>query len=173
MNRRLLLAAPLAAAGLAGIGFWSMLSGMRDGKFDPRGVPSMLIDKPLPDFTLPGFSSTDIRAAGRPVVINFFASWCVPCVEEAPTLLALARAGVALWGIAYKDKPAATDSFLARHGNPFARLARDEPGTVAIDWGVTGVPETYLIDRAGIVRWRFSGPLPAAAADALAGKARA
>jgi cytochrome c biogenesis protein CcmG/thiol:disulfide interchange protein DsbE len=173
MNRRLLLAAPLVAAGAAGVGFWAMLSGMTSGTFDPRGVPSVLIDKPMPEFTLAGFSSADIRAEGRPVVINFFASWCVPCIEEAPTLVALARAGVALWGIAYKDKPAATDAFLARHGNPFARLARDEPGNVAIEFGVTGVPETFLIDAKGVVRWRFTGPLPQAAAGALAQKVRA
>ncbi len=173
MNRRWLLAAPLAAAGLAGAGFWRMLSGMSSGNFDPRGVPSMLIDKPLPDFALPGFTAADVRAAGHPVVINFFASWCAPCIDEAPTLVALSRAGVALWGIAYKDKPAATDAFLARHGNPFTRLARDEPGVVAIDWGVTGVPETYLVDPKGIVRWRFSGPLPIEAAQALAGRLRA
>ena len=64
-----------------------------------------------------------------------------------------------IWGIAYKDRPDATDAFLARHGNPYVRLARDQPGRVAIDWGVTGVPETYLIDAEAIVRWRFAGPL--------------
>jgi cytochrome c biogenesis protein CcmG, thiol:disulfide interchange protein DsbE len=172
MNRRLLLLAPLAVAGLGGAAFWSMLAGMKNGTFDPRGVPSMLIGKPMPDFVLPGFTAADVRAMGHPVVINFFASWCVPCIEEAPTLVALARAGVPLWGIAYKDKPAATDTFLARHGNPFARLARDEPGSVAIDWGVTGVPETYLVDADGVVRWRFVGPLPAEAVPALAARLR-
>jgi cytochrome c biogenesis protein CcmG/thiol:disulfide interchange protein DsbE len=173
MNRRLLLAVPLLAAGAAGGAFWSMLNGMKRGTFDPRGTGSVLLDKPMPDFTLDGFTGADVRAAGHPVVINFFASWCVPCIEEAPTLLALARAGVPLWGIAYKDKPAATDAFLTRHGNPFVKLARDEPGTVAIDWGVTGVPETYLIDAKGIVRWRFTGPLPGEAAEALTLKLRA
>jgi len=173
MNRRLLLSLPFAAAGAAGVAFYAMLHGMEQGTFDPRGTNSVLIDKPMPDFTLAGFSAADVRAAGHPIVINFFASWCVPCVDEAPTLMALSQAGVALWGIAYKDKIAATDAFLARHGNPFVKLARDEPGTVAIDWGVTGVPESYLIDDKGIVRWRFTGPLPLAAAKVLAEKLHA
>jgi cytochrome c biogenesis protein CcmG/thiol:disulfide interchange protein DsbE len=163
----------LGVAAASGVAFWSMLSGMEKGSFDPRGVPSMLIDKPMPDFQLPGFTAADVRAAGHPVVINFFASWCAPCIDESTTLMALKEGGVSLWGIAYKDKPAATDAFLVRHGNPFARLARDQPGTVAIDWGVTGVPETYLIDPQGIVRWRFSGPLPLQAAPALASRLRA
>ena len=99
-------------------------------------------------------------AEKKPVVINFFASWCVPCVEEAATLMALRQRGVPVWGIAYKDKDPQTALYLSRHGNPYARLAHDNEGRVAIDWGVTGVPETYLIDAQGIVRWRFVGPLP-------------
>ena len=158
MNRRVLLLAPFAAVAAAGGGFLVMLKRETEGKFDPRGVPSMLIDKPVPAFDLaPGFASIDLR--GRPILVNFFASWCVPCVEEAPVLMDLRRQGVVLYGIAYKDKPAATAAFLARHGNPYAKLARDEPGRVAIDWGVTGVPETYLVDPGGIVRWRSVGPL--------------
>ena len=158
MNRRLLLLAPFAAVLVGGAGFLAMLRREEAGTFDPRGVPSMLIDKPVPAFDLaPGFASTDLR--GRPVLVNFFASWCVPCIEEAPVLMDLHRAGVVLYGIAYKDKPDATDAFLARHGNPFVRLARDLAGRVAIDWGLTGVPETYLIDPQGIVRWRAVGPL--------------
>jgi cytochrome c biogenesis protein CcmG/thiol:disulfide interchange protein DsbE len=172
MNRRLLLLAPFGATVVAGAGFLAMLWKEQDGKFDPRGVPSMLIDKPVPPFDLPGdpsspgggFASTDLT--GKPILINFFASWCVPCVEEAPVLMDLKRAGVPLYGIAYKDKPAATAAFLAERGNPYARIARDEPGRVAIDWGVTGVPETYLIDPQGVVRWRFVGPLSAGAVTA-------
>ncbi len=167
MNRRLLLAAPFGVALLGGGAFYAMLRGLQTGSFDPRGVPSQLIGKPLPEFQLPGFSRADVLARKRPVIINFFASWCVPCVDEAPTLMALHQRGVPIWGIAYKDKPAATQGFLARHGNPFTNLASDEPGLVAIDWGVTGVPETYLIDAQGIVQWRFVGPLPDAAVDGL------
>lgn len=160
MNRRVLLAAPFAAVVAAGAGFLVMLKRETEGTFDPRGVPSMILNKKVPPFSLPGdpgFASTDLR--GRPILVNFFASWCIPCVEEAGVLMDLKRQGIVLYGIAYKDKPAATDAFLARHGNPYAKLARDEPGRVAIDWGVTGVPETYLIDPEGIVRWRGVGPL--------------
>ena len=168
MNRRVLLAAPFAAVVAAGAGFLVMLKRETEGKFDPRGVPSMILNKPVPPFKLPGdpgFASTDLR--GRPILVNFFASWCIPCVEEEPMLMVLKQQGIPIYGIAYKDKPAATDAFLAKHGNPYAKLARDEPGRVAIDWGVTGVPETYLIDPRGIVRWRGVGPLTP---DTIAGE---
>jgi cytochrome c biogenesis protein CcmG/thiol:disulfide interchange protein DsbE len=160
MNRRLLLLVPFGATVAAGAGFLAMLRLETQGKFDPRGVPSMLIGKHVPAFTLPGdpgFASTDL--AGRPILVNFFASWCVPCIEEAQVLMGLKRAGTPVYGIAYKDKPDATAAYLARNGNPYARLGRDQPGRVAIDWGVTGVPETYLIDKDGIVRSRWVGPL--------------
>ena len=160
MNRRLLLLVPFGGVLVAGAGFLAMLERAQEGKFDPREVPSMLIGKPVPRFALPGdpgFASTDL--VGRPVLVNWFASWCIPCAEEAAVLMDLKRAGVPIWGIAYKDKPADTAKFLARYGSPFARLGHDEPGRVAIDWGVTGVPETYLIDAHGVVRWRFVGPM--------------
>lgn len=172
-RRRLLLLAPLGAALLGGAAFWAMLERMAEGSFDPHGVPNPLVGHRVPDFTLPaqppgaGFGSADLLAAAarRPVLVNFFASWCVPCAEEAPMLAALAQAGLPIWGIAYKDRAADAVEFLTRSGNPYARLARDEPGRVAIDWGVYGVPESYLIDRAGIVRWRWAGPLTDAVVD--------
>jgi cytochrome c biogenesis protein CcmG/thiol:disulfide interchange protein DsbE len=165
LNRRLLLLAPFGIAAAGGVAFKVMLDRMSEGKFDPRGVPSMLVGRKLPEFDLPGqkpgagFSSADVLAAGHPVLINFFASWCVPCVQEAPLLDQLKQAGVPLWGIAYKDKEDAATGFLTRYGNPYARIARDAPGQVAIDFGVYGVPETYLVDKDGIVRWRWAGPL--------------
>jgi len=164
-RRQALLLAPFGAAVLAGAGFWTVLGRMKANRFDPHDVPSQLIGRPMPEFALPaqepgqGFSSADITALRRPMLVNFFASWCVPCVIEHPELMALSRAGVPIWGIAYKDTVPAASGFVARHGNPYARIARDAPGQVAIDWGVYGVPESYLIDPQGIVRWRMAGPL--------------
>ena len=165
LGRRLMLLVPLGMAGALGVGLLSMLDRMRAGKFDPRGVPSALIGKPVPSFALPGqgdspgFGSAELGSFGRPVLLNFFASWCGPCVTEAPLLLALKRSGLPIFGIAYKDKPEATDAFLRQHGNPYVRVGRDGPGLVAIDFGLYGVPETYLIDTAGLIRGRWAGAL--------------
>lgn len=163
--RRLLMMAPFGIALAGGGVFYGMLEGEETGSFDPRGVPSPLIGKPMPDFTLPaqwpgrGFTSTEVRASGYPLLINFFASWCASCIEEAPELMKLHRAGVPIWGIAFKDKEGAAETFLNRLGDPYRELARDAPGRTAIDFGLYGVPETYFIDRAGIIRWRWAGPL--------------
>jgi cytochrome c biogenesis protein CcmG/thiol:disulfide interchange protein DsbE len=163
IQRRLFLLAPLGLVAIGGTAFWTLLRRMQEGTYDPHGVPSTLIGKPLPGFSLPGqppsqgFSSTDITAGGRPVLINFFASWCIPCVQEAPVLMALKQQGLPIWGIAYKDKADATTEFLRRNGDPYTRVARDEPGRAAIDFGLYGVPETYLVDTSGIVRWRWAG----------------
>jgi cytochrome c biogenesis protein CcmG, thiol:disulfide interchange protein DsbE len=162
LQRRALLFAPLGLAAVGGAAFWTLLQRMSEGTYDPHGLPSMLIGKPLPRFSLPGqppgqgFSSSDIVG---PALINFFASWCIPCVQEAPILMALKQKGTPIFGIAYKDKPDATTDFLQQNGNPYTRIARDEPGAVAIDFGLYGVPETYVIDKSGIVRWRWAGGL--------------
>jgi cytochrome c biogenesis protein CcmG/thiol:disulfide interchange protein DsbE len=177
MNRRnLLLLTPLAAAGVAGVAFYTALNRMQKGTFDPHALPSPLVGKPMPDFTLPaqspaaaGFSSSEVRAQNRPILINFFASWCVPCVLEHEELMKLAAADTQIWGVAYKDKPDAAAGFIAEHGNPYARLAADASGRTAIDFGLYGVPESYLIDRSGTVRWRWAGPITKdVAADTLA-----
>jgi len=162
-RRRLLLFAPLGVTVAAGAGFLAVLARMSAGTYDPHGVPSMIIDKPAPAFELPGagggtLTNADL-ATGRPVVVNFFASWCEPCVQEAPVLMQMKQHGIAIYGIAYKDKPNATAAYLRDHGDPYERVALDVPGMAAINWGLYGVPETYLIDGKGIVRWRFVGPL--------------
>ncbi len=166
-RRRVLMFAPLGLALAGGAGFYAMLRGMGTGSYDPRGVPSALIGKAAPPFSLPAlpasglpaFANTDLAGLPGPVLVNFWASWCVPCIIEHPQLMRLSREGVPVLGINYKDKPADAAAFLARHGNPFQRLGQDGPGRVAIDWGVYGVPETYLLDRAGIIRWRWAGPI--------------
>ena len=164
-RRRALLLAPFGAAVVAGAGFFTVLGRMREGRFDPHDVPSQLIGRRVPDFTLPGlagfqgFGAADLLATRRPLLVNFYASWCVPCVIEHPELMALQRDGLAIWGIAYKDQPPAAAGFLAQRGNPFARVAEDRPGQVAIEWGVYGVPESYLLDPTGTIRWRMAGPI--------------
>jgi cytochrome c biogenesis protein CcmG/thiol:disulfide interchange protein DsbE len=171
-RRRLLFFAPLGIAAAGGAAFLAMLNGLQNGSFDPRGVPSPLVGKPVPEFSLPVLSLTDsgasadsggvvtdadLRGFGRPVLLNFFASWCVPCVEEAPNLAALRGEGIPIIGIAYKDHPEATAQFIAQNGNPYARLAHDDAGRVAIDFGLYGVPETYVIDTHGIIHARYAG----------------
>ena len=172
-SRRALLGIPLILAAAAGGGFYALLRRMEAGRYDPHAVDNPLLGHAIPEFpALPaqapasaGFGSADLRAAlrdgGRPLLVNFFASWCVPCRIEHPQLMALAGAGVAIWGIAYKDQAADAAKLLGEDGNPYARLARDESGRVSIDWGLYGVPETFLIDRAGIIRGHWAGPLSA------------
>ncbi|MBP0446928.1 DsbE family thiol:disulfide interchange protein [Roseomonas sp. SSH11] len=167
LSRRAILWAPLGLAAAGGVGFWAMLRGMRDGSYDPRGVPSALLGKPAPRMALPPVEGIELptiapemlASPGMPVLVNFWASWCVPCVVEHPQLVALQRRGVRILGINYKDKPADAARFLVRHGNPFQALAADAEGRAGIEYGLYGVPETYLLDRQGIIRWRWAGPM--------------
>lgn len=133
---------------------------------DPGLVPSVLIDRPAPDLSLaavpgigrPGFD----RAAlvGEVSVVNVFASWCIPCRDEHPVLEAVkARTGVRLLGINQKDAPENAAAFLAELGNPFDAIGSDADGRASIEWGVYGVPETFVVDAQGVVRFRHVGPL--------------
>ncbi len=132
---------------------------------NPAILPSALIDKPAPSFDLPplladhpGLAQADLK--GKPVLVNFFASWCAPCREEAPVLAGLAASGdVAIFGIDYKDNPAAGRKFLEALGNPYQRVAVDAAGRTAIDFGLYGVPETYIVDAKGSIRYRLPGAL--------------
>ena len=132
---------------------------------DSRKLPSALIDKPAPAFDLPpllasapGLKDGDLK--GRVTLVNVWASWCVPCRVEHPLLMRLAREAKAdVVGINWKDKKPEATAFLAELGNPFARVGFDQSGRVGIDWGVYGVPETYVIDRAGRIRYKVVGPI--------------
>ena len=132
---------------------------------DPHEVPSPLINKAAPTFRLSQlkdpsktFSSEDMR--GKVWILNVWASWCAPCLEEHPRLLELSRAKtVPIVGLNYKDGRDAALKWLARHGDPYSTVVIDPEGRVGIDYGVYGVPETFVIDRQGIVRYKHIGPV--------------
>jgi cytochrome c biogenesis protein CcmG/thiol:disulfide interchange protein DsbE len=164
-SRRALMLAPLGAAAAFATGSWLLLGRLQRVADETLAPPSPLIGKQLPVFSLPGpppdkgFSSADITAAGRPVLLNFFASWCMPCAQEVPVLRTLKQQGVLVWGIAYKDAPTATSEFLQRAGDPYAHVARDEEGTAGSAFGLNGVPETFMVDALGTVRGHWAGGL--------------
>lgn len=136
---------------------------------DPHELPSALIDKEAPGFSLSGLDGPGISRdglKGGPVLINFFASWCVPCRIEHPLLMRLAEHDhVPLYGIDYKDRPEDATQLLARFGDPYRSVGMDLNGRVGLDFGVYGVPETYVLDSTGHIRKRFVGPLTARQVD--------
>lgn len=133
---------------------------------DPKNIPTVMIDKPTPTFDLaavpglevPGLATGDL-GRGQVVMVNFFASWCVPCRAEHAYLTDLAaETGVPLYGINHRDKPEDAVAWLAELGNPYTRIGAD-PGRAAVEWGVTGVPETFIVDGDGRIRYHHRGPL--------------
>jgi len=136
---------------------------------DPRELPSALIDKEAPQFSLAGLNGPMVARdalKGGPVMINFFASWCVPCRIEHPLLMRLAEQNhVPLYGIDYKDEPQDAQRLLAQFGDPYKAIGMDRDGRVGLDFGVYGVPETYVLDKTGHIRKRFVGPLTAQQVD--------
>jgi cytochrome c biogenesis protein CcmG/thiol:disulfide interchange protein DsbE len=134
---------------------------------DPA-IPSQLVNRSVPTFELPaaipakpGLRSADLTG-GQPRVVNIFASWCVPCVGEAPVLNELKRKGVKIEAIAVRDTPDAVTAFLASHGDPYERIGADANSQVQIAFGSSGVPETFVIDGGGVIRHQYIGPLTAA-----------
>jgi cytochrome c biogenesis protein CcmG, thiol:disulfide interchange protein DsbE len=131
-------------------------------------IPSQMVERPVPKFALapavnnkPGLNSADL-ASGQPRLVNMFASWCVPCIGEAPVLGELQRRGVSIEGIAVRDTPDALSAFLARNGDPYDRIGTDRQSEVQIAFGSSGVPETFVVDGKGIIRRQYIGPLNAA-----------
>lgn len=157
---RLWMLVPAIGASMVLVVF--MLGLQRD---DVQTLPSALIDKPVPEFRLAGLregapelSSAELRAPGVKLV-NVWASWCAPCRAEHPQLMALADSGVTLYGINYKDAPGNATAFLAEMGDPFDRIGADETGRTGIDFGVYGVPETFVLDGEGTIVYRHVGPI--------------
>lgn len=169
MSRYLLLALPL----LALVALVAIFAVSIDR--DPNLVRSVLIDKPAPQFALPpvegldtpGFDTASLL--GEVTVVNVFASWCIPCRDEHPLLTALRQqTGVRLFGINQKDAPENARAFLAELGNPYDRIGADSDGRASIEWGVYGVPETFVVDAEGIIVFKHVGPLsPSAISDNL------
>lgn len=155
MMRYILVAAFLALVALLGVGL----------TLNPREVPSPLIGKPAPQFALPLLHAPEKtfspgEMSGKVWILNVWASWCPPCLEEHPVVSDLARTGKApLIGLNYKDRREDAIAWLKRHGDPFQASASDTAGTIAIDYGVYGVPETYVIDKKGVIRYKRIGPL--------------
>jgi cytochrome c biogenesis protein CcmG, thiol:disulfide interchange protein DsbE len=165
-RRSFLMALPLIAfAGLAAL-FW-----LRLGTGDPSRIPSALIGHPAPQTSLPpltGLLSDGTQVPGldpaifkgKVSVVNVWASWCVPCHDEAPLLTELAKdTRLQLVGINYKDAPDNARRFLGRYGNPFGAVGVDANGRAAIDWGVYGVPETFVVGREGTIVYKLVGPI--------------
>ena len=169
MSRRLSLAAlPIVFFAALAVLFWRGLSG------DPARIPSALIGKQVPEFSLaaipdmgvPGLDTAGFKA-GNVSVVNVWASWCVPCRSELPLLKELARrTDIRLVGINTKDEAENARRFLGAFGQPFAAIGSDENGRAAVDWGVYGVPETFIVDGAGFIRYKLIGEVTA---DVLAG----
>jgi cytochrome c biogenesis protein CcmG/thiol:disulfide interchange protein DsbE len=160
MIRKILIWAPLALFGLfAGV----LLRGLHNP--ESSTIPSQMVGKPVPAFDLPpaapshpALSSADLRQ-GKPVLLNIFASWCLPCIAEAPMLLDLKKQGVEIHAIAIRDKPDDVARFLREHGDPYARIGSDVSSRVQISLGSSGVPETFVIDGKGVIRLQHIGDI--------------
>ncbi len=157
---------PLVVFGLLVVMFYFALVQIGKGEYNPRDIPSPLVGRPAPSFILPtvadpGVELDDAAFAEHPVsLFNVWASWCTACRQEHPFLMELARQGaVAIYGLNYKDQRADARQWLSRFGDPYLASAFDAEGRVGIDWGVYGVPETFVVDRAGRVRHKHIGPL--------------
>lgn len=165
-SRRLALVPAVVFAALLALFGYALSIG------DPAKLPSALIGKPVPHFDLPGIAGLQRNGAAVPglasgdlargvvSIVNVWASWCLPCREEQPLLASLAvRTGAPLYGLNHKDAAGDATSFLVTFGNPFQRIGVDSDGRVSIDWGVYGVPETFIVDGAGRITFKHVGPI--------------
>ncbi|ODS62433.1 MAG: thiol:disulfide interchange protein [Arenimonas sp. SCN 70-307] len=159
MGRLLPLVAFAALAVLLGVGVM-----MNSGK-DTSALPSPLLGKPAPDFALPVLGEPDRiitreSLLGAPYLLNVWGSWCPACRDEHPVITRLAESGrIRVIGYDYKDEPEEAFRWLAQFGNPYDLIIADVEGRAALDWGIYGAPETFLVDAQGMIRWKFVGPL--------------
>ena len=159
--RRFVFLLPILIVAVLVAVFWIGL----DPKRDKSVLPSALVGKPVPAIDLPALNDGAPRLSldgfkGRLIAVNFFASWCLPCRAEHPLLKQVtAEFGVPVIGISWKDKPDASRAYIAELGDPYAATGTDESGRTGIDFGITGIPETFLVDAKGVVRYRLAGPL--------------
>ena len=154
----LMIAPPVIFAALAGL----FLSGMQ--RDDPDALPSARIGQATPEMTTVAlgdapFFDADTLAEPGVKLVNFWASWCGPCRVEHPTLTALEEEGVPIYGINYKDDPDKALAFLDELGDPYRGIGADESGRTGLDWGIYGVPETFVVDGEGRIVFRFAGPI--------------
>jgi len=166
-RRRIVVLLPLAVF----VGLCLLFLFRLTGGGDPSVIPSALIGHPAPQTNLPAIAGLDrdgqrvpgidpASFKGAVTVVNVWASWCVPCHDEAPLLTQLAQdSRLQLFGINYKDKPDNARRFLGRYGNPFAAAGADESGRAAIEWGVYGVPETFVVGRSARIDYKLVGPI--------------
>jgi cytochrome c biogenesis protein CcmG/thiol:disulfide interchange protein DsbE len=172
MTRWLAILPLVALIGLGGLFFFFGLK-----KTSTQYQPQALVGRTLPDLTLPTLTEGQpvrLRAAAAegPMLVNFFASWCAPCEIENPVLMGLKGEKVRVVGVAYKDAPPNTQAFLTRLGDPYAEKLVDRDGRAGVEFGVTGVPETYVVGQDGKVLAKHAGPLTEADAERLAKLAR-
>jgi len=160
--RRLLYLLPVALFGVLALFF------LRGLTLNPRDIPSVLINRPVPEMNLAplpgrgentGLATADLK--GRVSLVNIYGSWCIACVQEHPYLMKIKQMGVVpIHGIDWRDDPVEGAKWLKKHGDPYDRVGIDPaPGRTAIDFGVTGAPETFVVDKAGIIRYKHIGPV--------------
>lgn len=167
----------LAFAPLAILLALGLLFGLYALNRNPQVQPQALVGKPVPTVSLPTLAegqpvSVREMASEGPMIVNFFASWCAPCEIEHPVLMGLKGQPVRVVGIAYKDAPQNSQAFLDRLGDPYAEILVDRDGRAGVEFGVTGVPETFVVGRDGVILAKHTGPLGEADARRLAGLAR-
>ena len=160
--RRLLFLLPL-------VGFLALAAMFKWGLgHDPRTLPSMLIDRPVPEMALAalpgrpeGSGLTTAHLKGRVSLVNIFGSWCIACVQEHPYLMQIKKSGIVpIYGIDWRDDPVEGARWLAKNGDPYDRVGIDPaPGRTAIDFGVTGAPESFIVDKDGVIRYKHIGPI--------------